>query len=354
MGYIPTYTPKDKDSKKSTQDFQTDGMFQDDGQGEVFRYRQTGKVKPEDNQGYSEIGFYHRAAKLPAAEADKGAYLEFDPYGCPKIDRLIIHSTGDIYESAVNYHSMKAKRFYLNVNNEAASISLSASGEITIEASKITLKAGRTSVSLSDDGFSATSKIVNTPLPNTYDASISLKPRAGFSASGINCKIAGINKASLSDSLGGSFSSGLGVMSIKGREIKLANYNATEYKVSTIISNIELAENIITTSVGKSATSTTATQIFISWVDWVKKLIKVVSELLALDKAKTLANEKAAAAAAAAAKQQFEDEVTARAYGKAINDHHNWDALAPHKQEEYLKTARDELTLQNIPPPPNP
>jgi hypothetical protein len=155
MGYIPTFTP-------SSQDFQTDGMFENDGKGEVFRYEQTGKKEPDEDDGsdrYSEIGFYHRETQWPTTnsnykdvpyipergEDENGEKTENDedyskrlaragypknegeatedhikrvltPTVFPAIDHLNIHSTGDIHTKALNHHLLKAKRFEVLVD----------------------------------------------------------------------------------------------------------------------------------------------------------------------------------------------------------------------------------------------
>jgi hypothetical protein len=153
MGYIPTYT------NPETRDFQTAGMFQDNGQGEVFRYRQTGKKEGREGKDlYSEIGFYNRQTQWPTinssyrgvpseppsrkdkddaelSDKDYSALLvssgypknekETDaahinrimtPTVFPSIDQINIQSTGDLYTGANNHHRVKAKRFELLVN----------------------------------------------------------------------------------------------------------------------------------------------------------------------------------------------------------------------------------------------
>ena len=108
MGYIPT----------NPQDFETAGMFQNDGRGEVFRYRQTGKTRPPEGEAYSEIGFSHEKTSWIPADADLYSDIQRDPKTkvpteAPKIDRIHMHSTGDIHESAVNHHQVKARRLEL-------------------------------------------------------------------------------------------------------------------------------------------------------------------------------------------------------------------------------------------------
>lgn len=110
MGYIPT----------NPQDFETAGMAQGDGRGEVFRYQQTGKVRPPEGEAYSEIGFSHEKTSWMPSTANADLYRDIVrdpntkvPTEAPKIDRIHIHSTGDIHENAVNHHQVKARRLEL-------------------------------------------------------------------------------------------------------------------------------------------------------------------------------------------------------------------------------------------------
>jgi hypothetical protein len=235
MGYIPTYSEgNDQTDPKtqSSQDFQTDGMFENDGKGEVFRYKNNGVNF--SNSSYSEIAFQSKYGSIEGAKIP--------------MDSINIKSTGNIVNSAGNGYSLNADSLNIGIgggNQNNAVISADAAGNVTIEAANsIALKVGRTTLNISDTSFSVTSKIADTPIYNTWDAGISLSPRKGFSASGINCKLGAVEKAVMSDSMGGVFSTTMGVGSIKGRELKMANYNATEYAFLNIFADIEFAENV--------------------------------------------------------------------------------------------------------------
>jgi hypothetical protein len=232
MGYIPTFTPA-TGNDPSSQDFQTAGMFENDGKGEVFRYKNNG-VNFSDYP-YSEIAFQSTYGSVEGAKIP--------------IDSVNIKSTGNILNSAGNGYSLKADSLNMGIgggDRSNAVITADAAGNVTIEAANsITLKVGRTTLSISDTSFSVESQIADTPVSNTWDAGISLSPRGGFSASGMNCKLNAVKKAVMSDSLGGIFSATMGVGSIKGRELKMATYDATEYKVLNVTTDIEFAENMI-------------------------------------------------------------------------------------------------------------
>ncbi|GHV83486.1 hypothetical protein AGMMS50212_08260 [Spirochaetia bacterium] len=290
MGYVPSSDSMPFNQKQEKKDAAGKVVYEEvttdilDKQGEVFRYKKLGEVATDAN--YSEIGFYQEKTKwetetrhnLYSAEVEKKTKAITEKYKLqinaetdkekkkelekkmkkeiakeeevlyPTLDRIKIQSTGDIYSSAVNHHSMTAKRFDLKVNNGAASISIDAKGNVSIKGNSISLKAGRTSVKISDDGFSAKSKLVNSDIPNTYDAKIGLSPRDGFSASGMNCKIAAVTKAQIGDGMGGSLGSELGVLSVKAREIKMATYNSKEYAILEVGASLDLAQNIAAAS----------------------------------------------------------------------------------------------------------
>ncbi|GHV91027.1 hypothetical protein AGMMS50268_15300 [Spirochaetia bacterium] len=317
--------------------------------GEVFRYQKMGDIgksigrgMPEyDSSEYSEIGFYKEQADfvtLTKAAEDAHIYpivVKYDykklgktdseikslneemnkeivakredlmkdqaNFFKPQLDRINIESTGDIYSKAINNYSIKAKRFDLKVNNGKASISMTADGEIKITAAKsITLKVGRTTVKLDDFGFSAKSKLVTSDIPNTWDAGIKLNPRNGFSASGINCKLAAVRKVQIGDGFGGSISSGIGVGSIKGREVKLGTYNSLEYIGLTTAAALDLVQNITSASYhNKDNESTKVSQriaalsfsVFQVVRKWIFKLIDLYGDWGDLQKTRAEAEE---------------------------------------------------------------
>jgi hypothetical protein len=227
MGYIPTY------NNQGTQDFQTAGMAEKDGRGQVFRYNNNGVNFSDDS--YSEIAFRNNYGQIEGASIP--------------IDSINIKSTGNILNSAGNNYSLQADSLNIGVggaDKSNAVITADAAGNLTIEAANaITLKVGRTTLSISNTSFSVESQIADSPISNSWDAGLSLSPRGGFSASGMNCKLNAVKKAVMSDGMGGMFSTTMGVGSIKGREIKLANYNAEEYKALNITADIEFTENMV-------------------------------------------------------------------------------------------------------------
>jgi hypothetical protein len=220
MGYMPS-----EDAH-----FSTGNAAQTKAQ--VFRYNNNG-VNFSDSP-YSEIAFNSTTGKV------EGAAIP--------IDSINIKSTGNILHSAGNNLSLQADSLNIGIGADKgnAVISADSAGNITIEAaSSITLKVGRTTLNISDTSFSVKSQIADTPIANTWDAALSLSPRGGFSASGMNCKISAAKKAAMSDSMGGLFSTQMGVGQVKGRELKMATYNAKEYAILTITEDIDFTENMI-------------------------------------------------------------------------------------------------------------
>jgi hypothetical protein len=225
IGYIPT-------SADGQNKFSPAGT---DKKAEVFRYNNNG-VNFSDT-AYSEIGFYHNP-KESFPGVDDGVPL----------DTLRINSTGNIAAYAANAFSLSADSVTVKVGGAAknnASISVDSEGNITIKSQgSITFKTGRTSLSLSDSGFSVSSKVVDTVLQNTWDAKLSLASQTGFSASGMYCKINAVRQASMSDKLGGAISVNMGVGKMAGRELMMSNYNAGEFAFLNLVADMEYIQNI--------------------------------------------------------------------------------------------------------------
>ncbi|MDR2663877.1 MAG: hypothetical protein LBC31_12865 [Treponema sp.] len=304
MGYIPA-------SGSSFEEKPKESTFLA-GQGEVFRYKQTGKKEgQEGDEPYSEIGFYRKAtqwrttdtnyrdvppertqgeteaaysARLAAAGFPKESGETDDVHikrvnaaaaeVFPRIDRINIHSTGDIHESAVNHHRVQAKRFEIlaglddfeHHNNEKilpgdipgddgtfhdGDVHIRAGKRILIKAEdSIVIQVGRTSVEISDDGFSVSSRMVATALPNVYDAVLKLAPRDGVSITGQEVKITGQRSLSIGDGYGGSLETELGVMEIKAREVSIEDSDRLAYGVLTIANGIKYILSMVSGSMG--------------------------------------------------------------------------------------------------------
>jgi hypothetical protein len=224
MGYIPS------SNKKEDSYFSPAGA---DKKAEIFRFNNNGANFSDT--AYSEIGFYHNPAE------------SFQDVTVP-MDSLRINSTGNINALAANKFSLSADSISFRAGGAAkdrASISVDAAGNVTISAKgSISLKTGRTSLSLSDSGFSVKSKIGDTVLSNTWDASISLSPLKGFSAAGLDCKLSAVRKSVMSEKLGGMVQVNMGLGSMKGREIGMNIYNASEFKYLNFVSDLEYVQNM--------------------------------------------------------------------------------------------------------------
>jgi len=224
----------------------------DENNAQVFRYKNNGDCYSEYE--HSEIGFYSkqfvRQKKIEKGDNAGETDEKSDPVTITH-DEIDIVSTGDIKNSASGCYGILADEFTLGVGSGNASIKIDGSGNIAIKAANsIKLAVGRTSVSISDTGFSVNSKITDTPIENTYDASISLKPLKGFSASGLNCSLSAVKEASICDGMGGKISSDTGVVSIAGREINLSNYSNVEFFFLTTFGVFEYVFNTIALSQG--------------------------------------------------------------------------------------------------------
>jgi hypothetical protein len=164
------------------------------------------------------------------------------------MDSLRINSTGNINALAANKFSLSADSISFRaggVAKDRAAISVDAAGNVTISAKgSISLKTGRTSLSLSDSGFSVKSKRGDTVISNTWDASISLSPLKGFSAAGLECKLTAVRKSVMSEKLGGMVAVNMGLGSMKGREVSMNTYNASEFMYLNFVSDLEYIQNI--------------------------------------------------------------------------------------------------------------
>jgi hypothetical protein len=223
MGYIPSLNEKNSYFSPSMAD----------KKAEVFRFNNNGANFSDT--AYSEIGFYHNPAE------------SFQDVTVP-MDSLRINSTGNINALAANKFSLSADSISFRAGGAAkdrTSISVDAAGNVTISAKgSITLKTGRTSLSLSDSGFSVKSKIGDTVINNTWDASISLSPLKGFSAAGLECKLNAVRKSVMSEKMGGMVAVNMGLGSMKGRELGMNVYNASEFKYLNFVSDLEYIQNI--------------------------------------------------------------------------------------------------------------
>jgi hypothetical protein len=251
MGYIPTY------NNQGTQDFQTTGMVEEDGRGQVFRYKQTGKKTAPAGEEYSEIGFYHEetAWKAKAANAASYADIPADTNDYPHIDRINIHSTGDIHESAVNHHQIQAKRFELFVDCDpptepgdyesnklfgdrpgddstlyAGDAHIRAKNRIVIKAGEsIELQAGRSSIIINDEGITIASRKTQSNLYNGWDSLMVVKASKGISMFGQHIEIRGGIDFKLMEGYGGTISSKLGVMRLAGFDVRVQHINTFNY-----------------------------------------------------------------------------------------------------------------------------
>jgi hypothetical protein len=310
-------------------------------QGLILRYQQTGKK--EDNvevgEEYSEIGFYqqptHWLAPVPdlAEGSESGGediesnttdYNRIDERGSPKIDKIIIRSTGDIKSEAVNHNLIMGKRleiladcpeidYITNTDADgklplgdvkgddsslhAGDLHIRAGNRVVIKAGEeIRLQVGRSILTITDEGLNMITKKINSNWPNSFDTSLDLNPRSGISMFGQSVNISSAYSTQVGDSLGGSLSFSSGVASVSGREIKLGTQGKAEYAWLLVFAALEHAMNIGMVSAAKAGRDPAASsaieviQLAKSSVQELVEMIRSFSELY--DKIKELGYKK--------------------------------------------------------------
>jgi hypothetical protein len=267
LGYIPSelnapFAPVDAENTTGTAE---KNKLLEDGQGVVLRYQQTGKKTAEAGEEYSEIGFYHEQTSWKTSKSE--AYNKVDTTkGCPKIDTIHLHSTGDMRSYANNYHEIKAKRLELlaglesydhtqddeegcrlgdnlgdDSNLYAGDAHIRAKNRIIIKADdEIVLQVGRSVININDAGISLSSKKVKGNYVNPWDTVISLTPRGGINMFGQHLNMTGAFDFSLTDTMGSSLSSMAGIVRILGKDIKLSTITTIGYigKQVTMLSQL--------------------------------------------------------------------------------------------------------------------
>jgi hypothetical protein len=253
MGYLPDSTSNNFGHKKpapSPDSDQADMKTLLDDNGEVFRYKQTGKKDTKENGDYySEIGFYQKPTAW--APKDKDDYNNLSG-GYPKIDRINIHSTGDIHTSAVNHQEIKAKRLAMLADckeggkdatdhgdlDRPGDDSTLYEGDLHIRAKKrivikagesICLKVGRSSIIIDDSCITIVSRRTHSNIENYYDTALSLSPVLGITAAAGSITLNSIYGASLKDGLGGGISTESGITRITGKDVRVQAFPYTNY-----------------------------------------------------------------------------------------------------------------------------
>jgi hypothetical protein len=228
-----------------------DKIFEE--KGEVFRYRQTGKNEPPQGEEYSEIGFYQKQSPWKIAADDEQDYAEVS-YGYAGIDRINIHSTGDIHESAVNHCRTSARRLELladcdgfntegrpplgdkagdDSNLYAGDAHIRAKNRLVLKAGEeIRLQVGRSAIIISDDGITITSKKTQNNVAIPWETVINLTPRDGITMFGQSVNVGAAYNFSLRESAGGALSSMGGVMRLSARDLLAQSYCKLGYKAN--------------------------------------------------------------------------------------------------------------------------
>lgn len=245
MGYVPSRENLFHTGEKGERE-----IFEE--KGEVFRYRQTGKAALPEEEAYSEIGFYQRPTAWKAAADEQQDYAAFTG-DYPRIDRINIHSTGDIHTSAVNHSRTCAKRLELlagceGVNAEGRPFGdaegddsglyggdahIRAKNRLILKAGEeIRIQAGRSAIIIGDDGITITSKKTQKNAALPWDTVINLTPRDGITMFGQNVNVGAAYNFSLRESAGGAVSSLGGVMRLSARDLLAQSYCKAGYQAN--------------------------------------------------------------------------------------------------------------------------
>jgi hypothetical protein len=316
LGYIPNETdnpfaPVKEKTVNETVVTNTVQKEQDklleSGKGMAIRYKQAGKKAAEAEEQYSEIGFYHEKTMWTAKQKEEfNEVLEEDNVSIPKIDKIHIHSTGDIKTDAANHQLIMAKRMEIlsdcpeidhlkgtdadgklplgDVKGDDSAlhrgdIHIRAGGRVVIKAAeKIQLQAGRTILEIDDTGFNVITKKINSNWPNSFDTSLALNPRSGITMFGQGVNITSAYSTKIGDSLGGGLSFSSGVASLSGREIQLGTQGQVEYLWLLAAAGLELGVNTAMISSAKGGADPSANSA-IAIITLVKDDLKEIREL---------------------------------------------------------------------------
>ncbi len=260
LGYIPSPNEgKDEFApveNNTTVEEEQAKLLETGGRGMVLRYRQTGKKqdKADADKKYSEIGFYHEATQWKPGKDAKRDYADIpsagEDEGFPKIDRINIRSTGDIYESAVNHHQVRAKRMEILVNKNGQDFSkmkvnedddylrsgdlhITAGNRIIINADEeIQLRVGRSCIVISDEKIEIKSKKTHKASSgNSWDTTIELDPNSGVSMFGQHLEFSSAYGFEIKETYGGCIGSTSGMLKVSGRDVKLESMNTVLFFV---------------------------------------------------------------------------------------------------------------------------
>lgn len=326
---------------------------------------------------YSEIAFYRGTSEWPKTDKD----VDFIA-----IDQLHLKSTGDIKQKAANHNQIRAKRFELLVNCEkpihnkadltkdelplgdkpgddsvlhAGDAHIRASRRVVIKAGdSITLQAGRTLLTINDDGLTIKSKHTNSNFVNAYDATLNVNPK-GISLFGLDVNISGVRSAGFADAFGGSASSRLGAFSIGGREIKMETIGLVPYSILVGYAAGLYAQSTVSGSMAVDGSEQVKTAEYMKYtidtlkkgVDLVKNIVDIVNayndlqvkkEQEAAKKAETKKREEADKAKKAAEEaKKLADEA------KVLSDKAK-NATSKAEAEKYAAEARQKETEAGI------
>ncbi|MDR3301895.1 MAG: hypothetical protein LBT01_05100 [Spirochaetaceae bacterium] len=270
-GYLLGYVPSSEMQSFHAVAADMDTLIKN--QGQVFRYQKTGTNTADKK--YSEIGFSNEQTQWKTGEKDSTG-KEKPP---PNIDRITLDSTGDMKSIVQNYSGAQAKRMEIVVGKDlsdhtkkdalgavmsplrAGDLSINAKNDIVISSdSSITLKVGRSSISITDMGIVIKSGKINAPFTNTWDTQLALSPTDGIAVSGAHAKINVVNDFTIQDSFGGGFSSNLGVSRVNGVDIKLQTIGGKGYGSNVQNAGVEFLFNTATMVLGLAAEITKDTK----------------------------------------------------------------------------------------------
>jgi hypothetical protein len=127
---------------------------------------------------------------------------------------------------------------------------VSAEGDINLSGKSITLKAGRSSLTISDSGITIRVGKIASAMANTWDTQMIFSPVDGITMMGTHLKMVSIFDFLLSDGYGGVLKSNMGVPRLLGKDIKIQTVPGKSYYNSAITQVVGAGFNLATMGAG--------------------------------------------------------------------------------------------------------
>jgi hypothetical protein len=275
MGYLPS----------AKQSFESkDELVKQEELG--LTYKQSGRTAGNVPSGEesSRLTFSKRQTqwRVPQNSSELPHYVSTSVaagHNPPIIDYVQLHSTGDMEESAANWHKTKAKRVEIlaGVDDAAASASngekleidhsdttqrafgdgvdqysMLQSGDVHVRAkeriilkagSEIRLQVGRSEIIITDSGIIIASRKTRSKIKSNWDSQISVDSNAGTTIYGQHLNLYGGIDFWIHEGYGGSIKSQMGIMRLIGLDLRMGNFNGLHYTMETASKMVDWATN---------------------------------------------------------------------------------------------------------------